>query len=588
MSQTRLIGISTTNPIKVKEIAWDFAPYGIEVVQVPKPLDNFDKEKFFSTEMFNGKKFKPIYILQEQSELYRTNLSQGQMAQLEPVTHISKLIAHGPDNSTLTWASQVSGYIDLTRKTSNPEVFDWDDVFVVSGVNKTYWELSGLNHKYSARDKNISQFIGDKIYYKSNIDLKHFPQKYTQCVDFSRDPSKFILSVEEFSNPIAKKLNLSNIPINALNNGMFYRSAINRRQKLYWCPGLNAGIPFVPKPKDRSHELTFMFHDFSHFAIPDLVFDGTHTPLTQKVYIGYRLMSEAITLVLADMLFVYSMLNTSFEYKTVEARKIYPVFARLYGKLFDGTRTDEEAIRILLQGSFEYCFYGDLSLWASFMDQGEETDRVIGDFSGKYDNYFLEDFRWTNLNYNYMKAHAGDYTEWWKQINPILTAHAIGLYSVTEWIELFSLDKATNSTQLNQMIFDSVYSTWIKPLLAEPIELSDQKSRLTSMFVRYMCGQSQIFFRFNPIEPESLGYWTSISNTLKYLAKNPISDEIIGHTRSLYGEYLKKLCDKSLISQDDYNTWVDIYPIFKPFIVDYDGLEESASLAEFSELMLTT
>ncbi len=588
MSQTRLIGISTTNPIKVKEIAWDFAPYGIQVIQIEKPLGQADKEKFFSNGIINGIQYKPIYILEEQSELYRTNFSQGQFVQLEPVTHISKLIAYGPDNQQCTWTNHVSGYIDLTKKTSNPEVFDWDDVFVVSGVNKTYWELSGLNHKYSARDKCISQFIAERIYYKTNTDLKHFPQKYTQCVDFSRDPSKFILSVGEFFNPISKKLNLSNIPINALNKGMFFRSAINRRQKLYWCPGLNAGIPFVPKPKDRAHELTFMFHDFSHWAIPDLIFDGVHNSLAQKVYIGYRLMSEAITLVLGDMLFVYSMLNTTYEYQTVQARKIYPVFARLYGKLFDGSRTDEEAIRILLQGSFQYCFYGDLSLWASFMEPGEETDRVIGEFTGKYDNYFLEDFRWTNMNYNYMKSHAGDYIEWAKQIKPICSAHNLGLYTVTEWTERFQLAQAADSTQLNQMIFDSVYGTWIQPLLDKPIELVDRNHRLTSMFVRYMCGQSEIFFRFNPIEPESLGYWTSISNTLNYLVTNEISDEIIANTRNLYGEYLNGLLKKSLISIDDYNTWIDIYPIFKPCIVDYDGPKESASLAEFVQLMLTT
>ncbi len=598
MSVTRLIGICTTNDIKVKEIAWDFAYYGIDVVKIPSPLDCDDMDKFFSTHILNGKKYKPISIIKETSTLCDVNnhgiiYTSEQLTQLQRVCHHSTIHVYFPDDSEKTWSNVVYGFIDFTRKTNDPDVFDWDDIFVVEKCNKTYWELNKLNHKYSARDLNISAYIESMIYYKANVDLKHFPQNYTRCVDFYKDPSKFILSVNEFSNPIAKKLNLSNIPINALNNGMFFRSAINRRQKLYWCPGLNAGIPFVPKPKDRAHELTFMFHDFSHWAMPDLIFTGTHSPLIQKVYIGYRLMSEAITLVLGDMLFVYSMLNSSFDYKTVEARKIYPVFTKLYDRLFDGSRTNEEAIRILLLGSYEYCFYGDLTIWSLYMEPGPETDQILSDFTGKYDSYFLEDFRWTNLNYNYMKDYPKQYVKWWEEIKPIIQDHNLNLYSVSEWIEKFNLDQATNTRELNQLIFDSVYNTWIKPLLTQPIELNDKKDRLLNTFTRYMCGQSLIFFKFdNSLHTDSYNRWLNIKNTFSYLKNNEITWEklsyIVANTRTYYEKYLECLSCNSLISRDDYHTYQDIYPIFKPFIVDYDGLEEKKNLAEFSELMLSS
>ncbi len=598
MSVTRLIGLCTTNDTKVKEIAWDFAYYGIEVIKIPSPLDCDNMDNFFAIRNLNGKTYKPISIIEEKSTLCDVNnhgyiYTTEQLTQLQRLCHHSTMRVYFPDNTEKCWSNVVYGFIDFTRKTNDPNVFDWDDIFVVENTNKTYWELNKLNHKYSARDINISEYIESMIYYKTNIDLKHFPQNYTSCVDFYKDPSEFVLSVKEFTNPLAKKLHLSNIPINALNNGMFFRSAINRRQKLYWCPGLNAGIPFVPKPKDRAHELTFMFHDFSHFAMPDLVFNGTHTPLIQKVYIGYRLMSEAITLVLGDMLFVYSMLNSSFEYKTVESRKIYPVFVRLYEKLFDGSRTNEEAIRILLQGSYEYCFYGDLTTWSSYMEPGLETDKILSDFSGKYDSYFLEDFRWTNLNYNYMKDYPGQYVKWWEEIKPIIQDHKLNLYSVSEWINKFNLTQSTNTKELNQLIFNSVYNTWIKPLLIEPIELSDKKDRLLNTFARYMCGQSLIFFKFeNVLNTDSYNKWLNIKNTFKYLKNNEVNYEklfnIVQNTRIYYNKYLESLSWKSLISRDDYQTYQDIYPIFKPFIVDYDGLEENRTLAEFSELMLTS
>lgn len=342
MSLTRLIGISTGNQIKVNEIKVDFESYGIQSVQVPYPLEPLDKDKFFGTNILEGKQFKPLGIVREESKLVLTsNLNQTviteQLTQMLEVTHISLLQVYFPDSSSKLYTNKVEGFIDLTRKTNNPEVFDWDDIFVVSGINKTYWELKQLNRKYSARDNCIAQYIADSIHYKKPMDLKHYSQNYSQCIDFSKDPAKFIMSVKQFSNKFASKLKLSNIPINALNNGMFFRSAKNRRQKLYWCPGLNAGIPFVPKPKDPAHELTFMFHDFSHFAIPDLIFDGSDSPLAQKVYIGYRLMSEAFTLVLGDMLFVHSMIKSGYDYETVNGRKIYPIFTQLESTLFHGS-----------------------------------------------------------------------------------------------------------------------------------------------------------------------------------------------------------------------------------------------------------
>ena len=74
----------------------------------------------------------------------------------------------------------------------------------------------------------------------------------------------------------------------------------------YWCPGMNAGIPFVRK-RDPVHEITFTAHDFGHFLIPDLVFTGELSANVRKTYILYRMMSEATTLVFADMLFVETL-----------------------------------------------------------------------------------------------------------------------------------------------------------------------------------------------------------------------------------------------------------------------------------------
>ncbi len=52
------------------------------------------------------------------------------------------------------------------------------------------------------------------------------------------------------------------------------------------------------------HELTFMAHDFGHFTIPDLVYVGNDSTLHRRAYIAWRMVSEATTMSLADMLFV--------------------------------------------------------------------------------------------------------------------------------------------------------------------------------------------------------------------------------------------------------------------------------------------
>lgn len=78
-----------------------------------------------------------------------------------------------------------------------------------------------------------------------------------------------------------------------LNSGLFLRAAITRREFIYWLPGLNAGLPLVPKD-DAIHEVemleislglgwklrgkspkspcefgqvTFQAHDLAHFLL---------------------------------------------------------------------------------------------------------------------------------------------------------------------------------------------------------------------------------------------------------------------------------------------------------------------------------
>ena len=51
----------------------------------------------------------------------------------------------------------------------------------------------------------------------------------------------FFESNEYLMTPEARAYGLVNVATNVVNQGVFFRSAKNRREKTYWLPGLNAG-----------------------------------------------------------------------------------------------------------------------------------------------------------------------------------------------------------------------------------------------------------------------------------------------------------------------------------------------------------
>jgi hypothetical protein len=60
------------------------------------------------------------------------------------------------------------------------------------------------------------------------------------------------------------------------------------------------GVPLVAKA-DEIHEITFMAHDFGHFAIPDLTYIGCDSLMHRRAYIAWRMSSEAFTMVSAPV-----------------------------------------------------------------------------------------------------------------------------------------------------------------------------------------------------------------------------------------------------------------------------------------------
>lgn len=573
----RTIGVLTTSNHKVTEIRASFSLYGIDVIQV-----TVDSNFLHSS---TNKKHIHLGIIKEQTSLVkRGTLIPATKSQLEAVDHISELTFYRLNSEGKEeehkFVEKTEGYIDLTRYSGGTKIYDWDDIFVVKKCNRTYVELAQRRQKISSRDMNVSKVIQNFIHYKKLKDCIHVPQNFTQVIDFRHTFREYYESVPEFHCQHVTDMHLDNIFKCAMNQGAYFKSAGTRREGSFFCPGLG-GIPLTAKPKDRIHEITYQTHDISHHCIPDLVFTGNTSDLSRKVYIAYRLMSECFTLVIADMLFVSAMLKSGINYETVNMRKIYPLFTEIEKSNPSSPINQNWGLFLyqVFRGSFEHCFYGQ-SRWKDMIN--DKT--VYEKFAEKYDAYFMADFEWTSHNWFDMASYPSIYSQWWDTIKHWRAlGHHLELQSVEEFIEENNLQGIKYRSELLDAVFEAVYKKYIKRLFSdEDFVIYTPEYQLRNAFVRYMMGQSIIFFQHDYFEM-SKSYLLNIERTLLTQICNI---ELIDNVRAYYGEYIDQLKEANLITGDDAINYKDVCPIFQPMYVNYNVSNKEQSVAKFVEEIL--
>jgi hypothetical protein len=483
----------------------------------------------------------------------------------------------------------IRGYIDKTKYTTKHTklersgvatkvtdartIYGWDSVFCHHRTGNSFFEYDVTGYKVSARQNNISKIFQKSFHYSKNADLHHNPQHYSETVDFhNKSFAKYIQTVPEFCPTENSAINtiITNVCQQAINQGAFFRSARNRRHN-GWCPGLNMGIPFTSKPKDRIHELAYQFHDCSHFNIPDLVFSGNDSPFNRFVYIAYRLMSEALTLVLADMIFVNSVFVNGGNYITFEGRKIYPVFKKMVENNPNYADNIEQFIHEVLYGSFKYCFFGDMIIWETLC--GSNGDEVLDNFKNKYDSYFTADMFWTATNYDNMVKSSTVYENWWNTVKDWRIEN-LELESIDEFSDEFNLkEREIDKITLLDKIFEAIYEKYIRRVISTTIKPVSETEVLTNSYVRYMMGQSLLFFRFS--------HCSSIQSKFKLIndaMKNDkeITTNSVQIMRHFYNMCLEQLKDDGYITIDDVVSYKDVFPPF--FIPNYlTGYESFSS-----------
>lgn len=225
----KTIKLLTTNSLKKQEFKKFFDLYGIELVNENQTFTMSEE-----TILLNQNKQKITYI--------------STLENLQRVFSQSTLIVEFEDGTKQTYVSDLlEGYIDLSKKENHKSVFGWDDIFILPLACLSLFEVSKINSKVSSKQKNLSSFVAEHIHYKERLSTKF--NKIDAEETIMIDHSVFMLLKENkyLNSPSVISSGILEILKKSLKNGAFFRSSKTRREKNYWFPGLNAGIPLVEK-----------------------------------------------------------------------------------------------------------------------------------------------------------------------------------------------------------------------------------------------------------------------------------------------------------------------------------------------------
>jgi hypothetical protein len=321
----------------------------------------------------------PHFILAEKTELQDAITQQPIETHLafthhmSPVVNGSTLQVWKPawnDDGTLKavmyqeYKHRVNGYIDNKRPSAGRgHGFGWDAVFVNSATGKTHAQDATLWRKMSARQLVLDDFITGYLLYQTPKDLKNFAFSPKEAIDFNFSVGHFMRSNDYLSNPHLHEWGMDNVLENQANRGLFFKAATSRPVKNYFSPPFS-GVPLTAK-KSGAEETVFMVHDINHHNVPDLIYDGNNSLAHKHVYAAWRMMSEAITMIMADMLYADSLIKSGVDPKHVDSR-IYPLFQAL--NLPEITAQNKTEIIIsLLKANTAYAVMGDDSLWRALL-----------------------------------------------------------------------------------------------------------------------------------------------------------------------------------------------------------------------------
>ena len=575
-----MIFLVTDNPEKFRECARVLGRHAVAVERISRR--DFDEASLVALFRDHPRAFA---VIRETSKLVRAsdlspiiNYRDPSLALVE-VINMGRLTAWLPDGEggvrRTEYSREVAGWLDPAGAPDDPAVFDWDGVFRVRGTGFSYHEMRRRGLKNSARDLVLADFAVEHLYLPQRADMVHHPRNPTRTVDFNDPVLAFVESTPALASLPRDRPGLGALLGHVLGDGVFFRAAQNRREKNYWLPGLNAGVPLTAK-RDPVHEVTFLFHDLMHFAQPDLVFTGEFggdRATARNVYVAWRMISEAVSLVLADMLFVEHLAQRGTDYDWTK-RRIHPLYRAL-----DVPDDPIEAIRALTRANVRYALLGDDAGFRVMQRKTEAPgtfDAALAAYEEKYEGYFKADYRWTADNFDEMAERADLFARWASLVGA-RRIHDVGLETLDAFVR--SLDPGALRTLEGTVmaVFERVLESLCARAAKPPPPVS-QEIATDRAFRRWVLGQSMMFIVWDFL-PESIPVARATLSVLDAHAK--IDATVIARVRGWMDVHVERLHAAGLISDDDRRTWNGVYPLFEPKYVMYDRkVEGGETLAD--------
>jgi hypothetical protein len=314
----------------------------------------------------------------------------------------------------------------------------------------------------------------------SRVDAESIAQYMGDRPQIEADPSEWIATnplIAELSRKYPQYGNLTRFLSNE--RGLFLKVGNYPIERAYWNSTTNGGLPIVKKA-DAIHEGTFMLHDMLHFVPIDPIHgSGETTNEDRSVYLTHRLLSEASTLVLADM---YAVADADLKKKgyDTDKRRIFPV----YESIVESNKGQAPELGKLLAANAHFCFTGDAT---AFRILGA-SESSIEEFSQKYESIFRDDFLWNLSNFNAMQDEVKsnpelrEYYRWLEKHTaiPTLQGYTEKMYEEggVNMAKMLSYFRADFNTALN-------YS--------RPIA---EHERIRMSYIKYLTGQRIIFSRY--------------------------------------------------------------------------------------------
>ncbi len=584
-----MIVLVTDNLRKFDELSRIFARYNLPLTR----RSRLDFDESLVSEMF-AENDKLRAVLDETSQLIGAGHSTHLVSWRDESHHLESVVNRGVLRAWVTkddriceqlYTQEITGWLDHTRYQSAlngadvDEVFDWDSLFVVASTGLTYDQMRRRGFKNSVRDLVSSDFLVANLYFDERVDLRWSPRHPERAVDFGLSVGKFLGEHPHIDRDALGPVGVTALLDNVVADGVFFRAAENRRQRNYWAPGLNGGIPLTPK-RDAIHEITFMVHDLMHQAVPDLVFsgipDGSDKAHWRNVYSVWRMISEAFTIVIADMIYVDVLQKNGTAYDFTK-RKIWPLFDHMSVGL-GSSENLAESLRTLLYANVRYAVLGDdsgLRALRSSERKAEDFEAALAAYRDKYDGYFRADWRWTVDNFDAMSDRSPVFSRWRQLAGDELFAQC--RLKLLDDVAGHCLREQGPALETLEGVVDAVFEVAFAQLSERltPPPPAPVDSPTIKAAQRFMCGQLLLFAAWDFL-PKSAALGKSISATLK----GPMSIETIGRLEQRFSAHLDDMLASKLISEDDRRTWLGAHPLFDPSYVSYSRGSSDSSLAD--------